>query len=300
MEVYMIKYYNRKNKDYETEKVAGENYLKWTYSSPIGLTLLELIVKKKFFSYLYGKHCDSTWSKRKIENFTKTLDIDMSISEKRIEDFASFNDFFIRKLKPNARIINKDKNILISPADGRLTAFTDINIDKLVQIKGLTYSLRELIGDNNLAEKYQGGICLIFRLCPVDYHRFHFVDSGTCSKTSKIKGLYYSVNPIALEKKEKLFCENKREWSLLHSDNFKDILQIEVGATCVGTIIQTYTPEKYVKKGEEKGYFKFGGSTTILFLEKDTVSIDSDILTQSSLGYETRVIMGESIGQKKS
>jgi phosphatidylserine decarboxylase len=295
----MIKYYNRKNKIYEIEKVAGENYLNWTYSSPIGLTLLELIVKKKFFSYIYGRHCDSKLSKRKIESFTKSLDIDMSISEKKIEDFSSFNDFFIRKLKPNARVIDKDTNTLISPADGRLTAFTDINIDKLVQVKGLTYSLRELIGDDSLAEKYEGGICLIFRLCPVDYHRFHFVDSGTCDKTSKIKGLYYSVNPIALEKKEKLFCQNKREWSLLHSDNFKDILQIEVGATCVGTIIQTYIPGKYVEKGEEKGYFKFGGSTTILFLEKEAVSIDPDILTQSSLGYETRVLMGESIGQKK-
>lgn len=296
----MIKYYNRQTKDYEIEKVAGENYLNWTYSSPIGLTLLELIVKKKLFSYLYGKHCDSKFSKRKIFDFTKTLDIDMSISEKRVEDFSSFNDFFIRKLKPQARKIDKNKNKLISPADGRLTAYTDINIDKLVQIKGLTYTLKELIGDDNLAQKYQGGVCLIFRLCPVDYHRFHFVDSGVCDKTLKIKGLYYSVNPIALEKKEKLFCENKREWSILHSDNFKDILQIEVGATCVGTIIQTYAPGKSIEKGEEKGYFKFGGSTTILFLQKGTVEMDSDILTQSSLGYETRVLMGEAIGQKKA
>jgi phosphatidylserine decarboxylase len=295
----MIKYYNRKTKDYEIEKVAGEKYLNWTYSSPIGLTLLELMIKKKLFSYIYGKHCDSKLSKNKIKNFVTTLDIDMSISEKNMEEFSSFNDFFIRKLKPQARKISEDKSKLISPADGRLTAYTNIDINKLVQIKGLTYSLKELIGNNALAEKFQGGTCLIFRLCPVDYHRFHFVDSGTCDETINIKGLYYSVNPIALEKKEKLFSQNKREWSILHSDNFKDILQVEVGATCVGTIIQTYTPGKSVKKGEEKGYFKFGGSTTILFLEKDVAQLDEDILTQSALGYETRVLMGEIIGKKK-
>ncbi|MDY4950450.1 MAG: phosphatidylserine decarboxylase [Clostridium cadaveris] len=294
----MIKIYNRSTKKYEIEKVAGETYLKWCYSSPVGMKFLELFIKKKAFSKLYGKFCDSSLSKRKISSFINDLDIDMSLCEKDIEDFSSFNDFFIRKLKPKARPITNDKNILISPGDGRLTAFSNIDLDRLVQIKGLTYSLKELINNDSVAEDYNGGVCLILRLCPTDYHRFHFVDDGICSETKKIDGSYYSVNPIALEKIPNLFCQNKREWSILKSKNFDDILCMEVGATCVGTIIQTYEPNTEVSKGDEKGYFKFGGSTTVLFLKKDTVEIDKDLLEHSSLGIETQVLMGEGIGRK--
>jgi phosphatidylserine decarboxylase len=296
--MYMIKYFNRQTGKYEIEKVAGDKYLNWTYSSPIGMTLLELLIKKKAFSKLYGRYCDSRFSSKKIPEFIKNFDIDMSVSKNKLEDFKCFNDFFIREVTPQGRPMAMEKDLVISPGDGRLSAFKDIDLDKLVQIKGLTYSLRELIQDDSVAQKFKGGICLILRLCPVDYHRFHFIDTGTCDETVRIKGHYYSVNPIALNKMPKLFCENKREWSLFHSENFGEILHVEVGATCVGSIIQTYTPGAKVTKGSEKGYFKFGGSTTILFFQKDTISIDEEIIHQTSLGYETKVNMGEKIGKK--
>lgn len=296
--MYMIKYFNRQTGKYEIEKVAGDKYLNWTYSSPIGMTLLELLIKKKAFSKLYGKYCDSRFSSRKIPEFIKNFDIDMSVSKNKLEDFRCFNDFFIREVTPQGRPMAMEKDIVISPGDGRLSAFKNIDLDKLVQIKGLTYSLKELIQDDSVAQKFKGGICLILRLCPVDYHRFHFIDYGICDETVRIKGHYYSVNPIALNKTPKLFCENKREWSLFHSENFGKILHVEVGATCVGSIIQTYTPGAKVTKGAEKGYFKFGGSTTILFFQKDTISIDEEIIHQTSLGYETKVNMGEKIGKK--
>lgn len=294
----MIKYYNRQTKNYEVEKVAGDKYLNWTYSSPVGMTLLELFLKKKAFSKFYGKYCDTRFSSKKIPEFIKNFDIDMSVSKNKVEDFKCFNDFFIREVTPEGRPLTMEQDIVISPGDGRLSAFKDIDLDELVQIKGLTYSLKELIQDDSIAQKFKNGICLILRLCPVDYHRFHFVDNGVCDETVKIRGHYYSVNPIALNKKPKLFCENKREWSLFHSENFGEILHVEVGATCVGTIVQTYVPGSRVTKGSEKGYFKFGGSTTILFFQKDTISIDEDILHQTSLGYETKVNMGEKIGKK--
>lgn len=296
--MYMIKYFNRQTGKYEIEKVAGDKYLNWTYSSPIGMTLLELLIKKKAFSKLYGKYCDSRFSSRKIPEFIKNFDIDMSVSKNKLEDFRCFNDFFIREVTPQGRPMAMEKDIVISPGDGRLSAFKNIDLDKLVQIKGLTYSLKELIQDDSVAQKFKGGICLILRLCPVDYHRFHFIDYGICDETVRIKGHYYSVNPIALNKMSKLFCENKREWSLFHSENFGKILHVEVGATCVGSIIQTYTPGAKITKGAEKGYFKFGGSTTILFFQKDTISIDEEIIHQTSLGYETKVNMGEKIGEK--
>lgn len=294
----MIKYYNRKNNNYDIEKVAGEKYLNWTYTSPIGMRLLESVIKKKLFSSLYGFYLDRKASTQKIESFIKEFNLDPSSFEKNCKDYKSFNDFFYRKLKKEARPIDMKKDSLISLGDGKLLAYENIDLNKLVQVKGFTYSLKELIQDEAIASKYDKGACLILRLCPTDYHRFHFIDSGVCSNVTKIKGAYYSVNPVALQKVQKVFCENKREWSILHSDNFKDVLYVEVGATCVGTIIQSYTPNKRVEKGEEKGYFKFGGSTVILFFEPNTIKIDSEIIKQTSLGYETYVLMGEKIGDK--
>jgi len=294
----MIKYYNRKENKYEIEKVAGEKYLNWSYGSPVGKGLVELLLKKKLFSKLYGYYCDTKISSRKIPDFIETFNIDMSVYDKTYDKHSSFNEFFIRTLNLNGRTIHKNNNVLISPCDGKLYAYENINLNNLVQVKGFTYSLKELIQDNKIYNLYEGGTCLIFRLCPTDYHRFHFVDDGVCSDTTKINGHYYSVNPVALKNVKKLFCQNKREWSIFHSNNFSDVIYMEVGATCVGSIIQNYTPNSKIKKGEEKGYFKFGGSTVILFFKKDIVEINEELLNQTQLGFETSVYMGEEIGLK--
>lgn len=295
----MITVYNRKTKKYDTENVAGEKYIKWAYESPIGKGLTELFIKKKLFSKIYGFYCDSTFSRKKVAPFIKNFDIDMSQCLKKEEDFKNFNEFFIRELHPNSRPIDKENNTLISPGDGRLTCSTNVSMDDIIQVKDITYSLSELIQNDKIANEYDGGTCLILRLCPIDYHRFHFIDWGTCEKSKFIPGNYYSVNPTALDRIPKLYCQNKREWSIFHSENFDDIIHIEVGATCVGSIIQSYKPKEKVNKGDEKGYFKFGGSTTILFFKPNTITVDEDIVIQSSLGFETKVNMGEKIGIKK-
>lgn len=294
----MIKVYDRTTKSYEEELIAGKGYLEWIYGSPTGKNFTELIIKKKLFSKTYGMFCDTKLSANKIQSFVKKFNIDMTITKKRINEFTSFNDFFTRELTLKSRPINNNKNILISPGDGRLMAHNNIDLDNIIQIKGLTYSLKELINNDNIAKNYHSGTCLILRLAPTDYHRYHFIDSGIPCKSHFISGHYYSVNPIALKAIPKLFCENKREWSLFKSDNFDDILYIEVGATCVGSIIQTYTSNIRVNKGSEKGYFKFGGSTVILFFKKACIKIDDDILEQSKLGYECKVTLGEKIGTK--
>ena len=294
----MIKIYNRETKSYEVENVAGLNYINWSYSSPVGKGFLELFIKKKMFSRIYGLYCSSKLSKKKIPKFIDKFDIDTDYLEKEVSDFKNFNDFFARKLLDEARPMNLNSETLISPGDGRLFAYENINMDNIVQVKGFTYSLRELISNDLVAKEFEGGTCLILRLCPTDYHRFHFIDNGTCGPSQKIKGAYYSVNPIALEKVPNLFCKNKREWSIFKSDNFGNIITMEVGATCVGTIIQTYRANTRVKKGAEKGFFKFGGSTTILFFKKDTIKIDDDIIIETKKGFESLVSMGESIGKK--
>ena len=293
----MIKIYNRQTKEYDIEKVAGGNLLNSLYGN--GKLGLELLVKRKIYSAVTGIFCDMRLSAKSIDWFIKEYDIDMTICKDKREDYKTFNDFFTRRVKTECRRFDTNVNFLPSPGDGRLRAWMDIDVENLVQVKGMTYSLKDLIGDEQLAYKYNGGICLILRLAPIDYHRFHFVDSGICSESKKIKGWYYSVNPVALNSIPEVFCRNKREYSILHSENFGDVLYVEVGATSVGSIIQTYTPQVAVLKGEEKGYFKFGGSTSIIFIEKGFAVIDNDIIEQTEKGYETRVLAGEIIGRIK-
>ncbi len=293
----MIKYYDRESKEYETEDIAGEKYLRWTYESPVGMGFLKLITKKKVFSKMYGSYCDRKKSTRNINEFINQYNINMSEAKQTIFDYKSFNDFFYRELTAEARPIEKNEKFLMSPADGRILVYEDISLDNLIQVKGFTYSLKELIKDYSTASIYNGGTCMVVRLCPTDYHRFHFIDKGICSKTNKIDGDLFSVNPIALKKIPELYCRNKREWSVFSSNNFGDVLYVEVGATCVGTIVQSYEEGSSVEKGQEKGYFKFGGSTVILFFEPNKIKIDDDIIIQTKQGFETKVNMGEKIGE---
>ncbi|MDP4094334.1 MAG: phosphatidylserine decarboxylase [Bacillota bacterium] len=294
----MIKIYNRKTGEYEVEKVAGGGLLDTLYGSRTGKVGLELLVKRKVCSSLTGMLCNTRLSAGKIKGFIENFSIDISEAADGVESFKNFNEFFTRKLKPSARSFNQDRDMLVSPGDGRLRAWENIDIDGLIQVKDITYSLGELLNDRQLAQKYKGGTCVLLRLAPVDYHRFHFIDGGTCSESRKIKGKYYSVNPVALKSIPRVFCLNKREYSIQRSDNFGDVLYMEVGATSVGSIVQTYSPVRNVSKGEEKGYFKFGGSTTLLFLEPGKARIDEDILKQTEMGFEVRILAGETIGHK--
>jgi len=249
-------YIDRKTGEKVKEVVAGENLLKLISNTKTGNSILELLIKKKLFSSFYGKIQDLKFSKRKINKFIDELAIDVTEAENDdIESYNTFNEFFTRKLKPGVRPIVKNEDILISPADGKILAYENIDINKLIQVKDYNYSLTELLQDKDLASEFKEGTYIIVRLSPSDYHRFHFPDSGIPNKYEKIKGYYYSVNPISLKKVVDVYCQNKREITQFKSDNFEDILLIEVGATCVGSIIQTYTPYSKVVKGDEKGFF---------------------------------------------
>lgn len=294
----MIKYYNRSTKKYDEESVAGNKSLNLIYGNPNKLKFLPELASIKLFSQIYGMLCNLSLSKIAIPKFIKNFNINMKDFKKSANEYKNFNEFFYRELSDNSRPIDINENHFISPCDSKLLAIEKLTDHTTFNVKGFKYDLFELIKNRELSEKYKNGTCLIFRLCPTDYHRFHFIDHGTCSSTTHINGKYYSVNPIALEAMEKLFCENKREYSIFNTKNFDDILYVEVGATFVGSIIQTYKPRSQINKGDEKGYFKFGGSTVILFIKENKVLLDEDILEQSSLGIETQVYMGEKIGIK--
>jgi len=287
-----IQYYERESGQLKTEKVAGEKWLVWLYNNPIGEATLWALAKRKLVSSIYGKMMDRTSSAKKIDPFIEDFDIDMSGAQE--QEFKNFNDFFTRKLKDNARPIDTSFNIVVSPADGKIMAYVDISNSDFI-IKGFRFDLSSFLNNAVLAQKYRDGTLLIIRLAPVDYHRFHFPVSGNLTLNQKIKGDYYSVSPFALRRKTEIFCLNKREYTIISNPLFGDVIMAEVGATMVGSIVQTYKGSS-IKKGEEKGYFKFGGSTVVLLFEKSKICIDKDILINTTKGYETAVKMGERIG----
>lgn len=299
MKFEAIRYIERKTGEYKIEKVPGESFLKFLYYNPFGKLALEALVKRKFLSVWYGRKMNSEKSKEKILPFVKALEIPMEEAEKSLEDFTSFNDFFYRKLKKGARTWDMREEVLVSPADGKILAYENIDSFSSFLVKGQEFSLEELFASKEMAEKYAGGSFVIVRLAPVDYHRFHFPIDAWVGTSHKIDGYYYSVSTHAIRRNIRIFLENQREYTILESKLFGDIAYFEVGATMVGGIHQTYLENTMINKGEEKGYFDFGGSTCLLLFEKGKVQLDEDLLENTKKGLETKVYVGEKIGYAK-
>ena len=209
--------------------------------------------------------------------------------------YKSFNEFFYRKLKPEARPIASAP--IVFPADGRHLGFPDISKIDSFFVKGQTFDLQALLGDPALAAKYAHGSLVLSRLCPVDYHRYHFPAAGIPSETHAIPGPLFSVSPIALAQQLSYLWTNKRTLTQLQTEDFGTILLLEIGATCVGSIHQTYTPNQPVEKGAEKGYFAFGGSSTITIFEPGKVTLAKDLLENSSKQIELYARIGSEMAE---
>ena len=290
-----IKYVSRKTGKLEIENPPGESYLRFLYHHPFGRLPLNLLVKRKFLSEFYGRLMKSSNSRKKIRPFIKEFNINMNESLRPVEDFLSFNDFFCRKLKPEARPVQDG---LVSPADGKIIAFENNDEINSFYVKGRRFTLNEFLQDNELAERFGKSSLFIIRLAPNDYHRFHFPYTGKVSKPKKIFGQYCSVSPYAVSVQfTKVFCENRREYTILKTKDKDDLLIAPVGATMIGSIIETYQPETEVAKGDEMGYFAFGGSSILMLVNKNSVKIDDDILENTKKGLETTVNFGEKIGK---
>ena len=278
--------------DRQTKKEYEMTYdksVKFLYNNVLGRIILKLI-NNHLVSKIVGSYMNSKLSIKRINKTIKENNIDMSLFEEK--EYTCFNEFFIRKKKDLK--IDKNKNHFVSPADAKLLA---IKLDQNARfdVKKSIYTMKDII-DKDLSKKYQNGYALIFRLEITDYHRFHFIDNGYLDKYKFIKGKLHTVQPIAYNK-YKVFHTNSREYTILHTENFGDILDIDVGAMMVGKITNHKDKKKFVR-GEEKGYFEFGGSTIILFIEDKKIILDNDILLNSALGKETIVKVGEKIGTK--
>lgn len=291
-----ITFYNRYTQQLEQEKVLGEKSLRWVYGTSLGKVALHTLIKRAFFSKLLGAMKNSRSSAKSLPQFVREYNINLDEAEKPLEEYTCFNDFFYRKLKPGARPICADDCIAL-PADGRHSGWQDASQMQSVFVKGQQFDLPALLGSNELAEKYQHGTVVLSRLCPVDYHRFHFVADGTPDAAIRIPGPLASVSPYCLRHKLSWLWTNKRELTLLRTPHLGDIVHLAVGATGVGAIFQTYTPDSPVKKGDEQGYFAFGGSTIMTFFEPGRVQLADDILRNTEQCTETFAHVGDTLGR---
>ena len=291
-EKQLVTFFNRYSQKMETEAIYGESYLKFIYGNPLGKLALWAAVKRSFFSKWYGSRMSAQSSAKKISPFISDYNLDSSQFVDSLENFKSFNDFFSRKLKSSSRPIHGTDNQLIFPTDGRHIVVNDLSREQAIWAKGQSFNLKKLLGSAERAERYKHGSVLISRLCPTDYHRFHFPCSGIISESELMNGYLYSVNPIALMRNISYLWQNKRSVTELDSKIFGKVCLLEVGATCVGCIMQTYE-EGLVDKGQEKGYFRFGGSMTMVFLEPERVTYSEDLIEQSQNGTELYAVMGD-------
>lgn len=298
-----MKIRNRKTGVIENEKVYGgwaialfygEGWFSRCLRTLFGPLLCGLPVVSKVFGWWQRQ----PWTKGKIAPFIEKYHVDPTEFADDPATFASFDDFFVRKLKATARSIATGESVAVIPADGRYRFYPNLNdVDNFVGVKGATFPLEQLLGSEELAAAYEGGAAVIGRLAPPDYHRFHFPCSGIPGEARLINGPLYSVNPKALAYNTRILAENKRIVTLLMTEAFGQVALIEVGATNVGSIHQTYTPGKPVEKGEEKGFFSFGGSALVVLFAPGTISFEDDLLNEKEL--ELRCLMGEPMGSNQ-
>jgi phosphatidylserine decarboxylase len=297
-----IQYVNRVTGALEKERVYGAFFIKLLYgpsflSRLLYTTILPLISRFPLASRLYGAMQKSKRSQKKIEPFIRTFQVDPSEFLHPVSSYASFNDFFIRKLNKEARPIHAQDDVAILPADARYLVYPNLSLSDGFLIKGATFSLEELLQDKELAKKYAGGAMLIARLCPSDYHRYHLPCGAKRAETRTVPGALFSVNPMAIKRNILIFTENKRTITTLETAHFGTVLYIAVGATYVGTIHETYKQEGPYEKGEELGYFSFGGSSLVLLFEPGTINFDTDLVRNSEKKIETRGLLGQSLGK---
>ena len=291
-----IRYYNRYTGREEREQVPGEKYMQWIYGTASGKAALHVLIKRGVFSRLLGWLKNRPSSARSIPSFVEEYGINMEDSLKGVGEFRHFNDFFYRRLKPGARPLAGGEDTAVFPADARHMGWERADRIKNVFVKGQRFDLPSLLGSDTLAERYAAGAVVLSRLCPTDYHRFHFPVSGVPGPWTKLGGPLASVSPYCLRGRLAWLWTNKRNLTLIRSELWGEVAMLEVGATGVGLIEETYVPGVFSARGAEKGYFAFGGSTVMCFFEPGRVSLASDLLEKTEDGLELFARQGDMMG----
>ncbi|MBR2837312.1 MAG: phosphatidylserine decarboxylase [Kiritimatiellae bacterium] len=287
-----VEYIDRSSGVRVRESVMGDGALRFAYETLAGRTIWPLLFGSRLCSAVLGRRYDSPRSRRSIAALAAIPGCRADEAEKPVSEYATFNEFFTRRLKPGARPLGDG---FVSPADGRLRLFLGADADSPFPLKGARRNLREVFGPAG-APPVPGGRydVAVVRLAPVDYHRFHFpCDCRTPDAPLAIRGKYHSVNPIALVRRPDVYAENERQ--IVHAEaGFGPLWLVDVGAFGVGTIVQTYEGADHAK-GDEKGFFKFGGSTVVLVVPAGALAFDEDLVRNSAAGLETLVRCRERI-----
>ncbi|MBV1860981.1 MAG: phosphatidylserine decarboxylase [Nannocystaceae bacterium] len=282
----------------QEEEVYGGFWVKLLYGTWPGRVLSALVAAPPF-SRFYGWLQDRPRSSRKVAPFIEQFDIQMKDflpEEGRTAEspYSTFNQFFTRRVTPDARPFAEAPHFP-APCDARYFAYNELNDAVSIPVKGAFFKASALLRNEEWQAHFEDGPGFIARLCPVDYHRFHFPDDGEVLASWRISGGLHSVNPWALAFRQDIFMLNEREVTILQTKHFGKLAFIEVGATCVGKIKQTYS-DKGFSRGDEKGMFLFGGSTVIVIGEKGRWSIDPAIVENTAKGIETYLKMGRALG----
>jgi phosphatidylserine decarboxylase len=280
-------------KNYETVPILYRDgvVVNFLYNKLAGRMFLSLLVRP-LVSKFAGVILDSPPTKLLIRGFVKRNNIIME--EYLNVKYKSFNDFFIREIKKELRPFADDPLDLAAPSDGKLTAYP-ITPDCIFRIKNSTYTIEGLLQDSELAAEFAGGICLIFRLSPDDYHRYAYIDDGESISRKKIKGVLHTVRAVSQER-YKVFVQNAREYEVMQTSRFGKVIQMEVGALFVGRISNREMNRTF-KRGDEKGMFEFGGSTVVMLFQNNKITLDEAIYANTQNDRETFVRMGCKIGE---
>jgi phosphatidylserine decarboxylase len=291
-----IRYRDRRSGRTITEPLSYAFFQRVFHSSFV-LRLFHLLLNNSFFCRLYGWMQARPGSGRKIFRFVRTYGINVEEIEFPLDRYRSFNAFFTRRLKPDARPFDLAPDTFSCPADGKVLAYQQLVDGARIPVKGASVPLQLLLDSEEEARPYLDGSALVVRLAPYDYHRFHFPDSGKTGPARVVAGRYFIVNPLGLARVPGVFWRNKRAITEFTSRQFGRIAYLEIGGFAVGSIVQTYRPGS-VDRGQEKGYFQFGGSTLVLLFEPGMIAFDDDLVEDSRRGIEVHVRAGSGIGRR--
>lgn len=279
--------YDRAAGQLREELEYGARSLDFLYNTAFGRVLLKAFFCRGIYSKINGAYMKSRLSVRKIRPFIEKYGIDLSLCERT--EFTGFDDFFTRRCRFTTDCTADE---LIAPCCGRLAAYP-ITDELTLKIKHSVYTLSELVGGIDVSG-FGEGVCLVYRLAVEDCHRYVFCDDGELIRTEELRGELHTVRPIS--EKYRVFSRNHRVCSLLKTERFGEMIQIEVGALQIGKI--TNHAVTWFSRMDEKGYFGFGGSTIIQLFKSGVIELDGDIRSNSENGIETLVRTGERVARR--
>ncbi|MBL9134869.1 MAG: phosphatidylserine decarboxylase [Verrucomicrobiales bacterium] len=292
-----IRFLHRYTGRVETETVYGEAWLRWAYETAIGRFALKSLAVRPWFSRWYGWRMDRPGSHARIRPFIERYGLDPSEFANPPDSFRSFNEFFFRKLRAGARPVDPDPRVAVFPADGRHLGFSDLSAADQFFVKGQRFDVATFLDDPELTRRFTGGTAVFSRLCPVDYHRFHFPVAGVPSPPTLLEGPLWSVSPIALRRNLAYLWRNRRWRILIETTSTGRVLMAPIGATNVGSAQFTYDERQPVSKGDEAGYFRFGGSAVLTLFEPGRVRLSEDLLSATASGLELYAKVGDAMAQ---